>query len=287
MKQILIPKWLLHGGVEQFSSDTHANPFGIVHLDNPAIFVDSEVTKDFAIMYRSGSKPQAPMSIDVDYNSVTVVKSEPTKVYRKQYSINLPAGEAEKTYTVNLIKRDSTKHDRNMYRISVTVKNDVSAQSLGNSIVAQWNRIKDSVNIEGLITVIVANVGGTYKLNVTVNPVYCNVQFTDGLSGLNVTESNGNQESLTLDEKELYRRIHECIGNRGVQYTYEFGETIYPFQERLTEGVDYIVYTLRFAVPRQASKTRDEVVYQLVHLIVDPSLTTIVNLIESIKSDSD
>jgi hypothetical protein len=172
-----------------------------------------------------------------------------------------------------------------MYRISITLKNDTSAQGLGNAIVAQWMKIQQAVDIQGLITVIVANANG-YKLNVTVNPIYCNVQFTDEFTGISVTESNANQESLTLDEKELYRRIHECIGNRGVQYTHEFGETIYPFQERLEEGVDYIVYTFRFAVGRKASKTRDEVVYQLVHFIVNPALTALKTFIEGIKNNS-
>ena len=141
--------------------------------------------------------------IEVDYNSLEVVKSEPTKVYRKQYSIDLPVGEAGKTYTVNLVKRNATKHERNMYRISVTLKNNASAQGLGNAIIAQWMKIQQSVDIQGLITVIVGNVGGTYKLAITVNPVYCNVQFTDEFSSLTVTEATANQESLTLDEKEL------------------------------------------------------------------------------------
>ena len=287
MKQILVPKYFFNSGTtNQFSSDTtHANPVGFVSLDALNTFLSAAPTKDFAIMYRAG-KTQAPNCIEVDYNSLEIAKSEPTKVYRKEYSIALPAGEAGKTYTVNLVKRNATKHERNMYRISVTLKNDTSAQGLGNAIVAQWMKIQQAVDIQGLITVICAASGGTYKLNVTVNPVYCNVQFTDGFTGLTVTENTGNQESLTLNEKELYRRIHECIGNRGVQYTHEFGETIYPFQERLEEGVDYIVYTFRFAVGRKASKTRDEVVHQLVHFIVNPALTALTTFIEGIKSDS-
>ena len=287
MKQILVPKYFFNSGTtNQFSSDTtHTNPVGFVSLDALNTFLATAPTKDFAIMYRAG-KTQAPNCIEVDYNSLEVVKSEPTFVTRIEHSIVLPTGEAGKTYTVNLVKRNATKHERNIYRISVTLKNDTSAQGLGNAIVAQWMKIQQAVDIQGLITVIVSTVGGAYVLNVTVNPVYCNVQFTDGFTGLTVTENTGNSEHLTLDEKELYRRIHECIGNRGIQYTHEFGETIYPFQERLEEGVNYIVYTFRFAVSRKASKTRDEVVYQLVHFIVNPALTALTTFIEGIKSDS-
>lgn len=285
MKQILVPKYFFNSGTtNQFSSDTtHVNPVGFVSLDALNTFLSAAPTKDFAIMYRAG-KTQAPNCIEIDYPTLEIVKSEPTKVYRKEYSIELPSGEAGKTYTVNLIKRGATKHERNMYRISVTLKNDSSAQGLGNAIVAQWMRIKPSVDIQGLITVTVSNVNSAYQLNITVNPVYCEVSFTDSFAGLTVTNSNANQESLTLDEKELYRRIHECIGNRGVQYTHEFGPTIYPFVEHLESGVDYIVYTMRFAVSRKSAKTRDEVVYQLVHLIVDPSLTTLTSFIEGIKA---
>jgi hypothetical protein len=96
------------GKTTQFSTDTtHANPIGFVSLDALDTFLSAAPTKDFAIMYRAG-KTQAPNCIEVDYNSLEIVKSEPTKVYRKQYSINLPTGEAGKTYTVNLVKRNAT-----------------------------------------------------------------------------------------------------------------------------------------------------------------------------------
>lgn len=285
MKQILVPKYFFNSGTtNQFSSDTtHANPVGFVSLDALNTFLSAAPTKDFAIMYRAG-KTQAPNCIEVDYNSLEIVKSEPTKVYRIAYGIDVPAGEAGKTYTANIIKRNATKHERNVYRISVSLFSDCTAAELGNKLVSQFNKIKDSIHIDGLITSAYSSQNNRFE--VVVNPVYANVSFTDALSGLTVYKNNANQESLTLDEKELYRRIHECIGNRGVQYTHEFGETIYPFQERLEEGVNYVVYTFRFAVGRKAAKTRDEVVYQLVHFIVNPALTALTTFIEGIKSDS-
>lgn len=285
MKQILVPKYFFNSGTtNQFSSDTtHANPVGFVSLDALNTFLAAAPTKDFAIMYRAG-KTQAPNCIEVDYNSLEIVKSTPTLVYRIAYMIEVPVGEAGKTYTVNIIKRNATKHERNMYRISVSLSSDCTAVELGNKLVNQFNKIKDSIHIDGLITSGYSHI--VNKFEIVVNPVYANVSFADSLSGITVTTSNANQESLTLNEKELYRRIHECIGNRGVQYTHEFGETIYPFQERLEEGVNYIVYTFRFAVGRKASKTRDEVVYQLVHFIVNPALTALKTFIEGIKNNS-
>lgn len=285
MKQILVPKYFFNSGnTNQFSSDTtHANPVGFVSLDALNTFLSAAPTKDFAIMYRAG-KTQAPNCIEVDYNSLEIVKSTPTLVYRIAYMIEVPVGEAGKTYTVNIIKRNATKHERNMYRISVSLSSDCTAVELGNKLVNQFNKIKDSIHIDGLITSGYSHIVNKFEL--VVNPVYANVSFADSLSGITVTTSNANQEYLTLNEKELYRRIHECIGNRGVQYTHEFGETIYPFQERLETGVNYVVYTFRFAVGRNASKTRDEVVYQLVHFIVNPALTALTTFIEGIKSDS-
>ena len=41
------------------------------------------------------------------------------------------------------------------------------------------------------------------------------------------------------------------------------------------------MYTLRFAVPRVAAKQRDEVVYQIVHIVV-PSATTVVTTLDTI-----
>lgn len=283
MKQILIPKTVFKtGGTSQFSTNTLVdNPVGFVHLDAPNTLLATAPTKDFAIMYRSG-KTQAPSVFEVDYNTLSVVKSEPNVVHRIEHRIPLPAGEMGKTYTVNLIKRNVTIHERNVYRISVHLTADCTAKELGAKLVKQYNNIKDSIDIKGLITIIQPNT--TENLAVTVNPVYCDVSFADGLNGIAVTKTPANQETITLDEKDLYRRISECIGNRGVQYRYEDGPTIYPYVEKLDSSKTYNVYTLRFATERKASKTRDEQVWQLIHIIADTSLTDLLTILNGIKS---
>ena len=283
MKQILIPKTIFKtGSTSQFSTNTLVdNPVGFVHLDALNTLLATAPTKDFAIMYRSG-KTQAPSVFEVDYNTLTVVKSEPNIIFRIEHLITVPAGEMGNTYTVNLIKRNATTHERNVYRISVHLTADCTAKELSAKLVKQFDNIKDSIDIEGLITVI--QPANTDKLAVTVNPIYCNVSFTDKLTGIAVTETPANQETVTLNEKDLYRRISECIGNRGVQYRYEEGPTIYPYVERLDASKTYNVYTLRFATERKAAKTRDEQVWQLIHIIVDTSLTDLVTILNGIKS---
>lgn len=283
MKQVLVPKYFFNSGkTNQFSTDTtHVNPIGFVSLDALDTFLAAAPTKDFAIMYRAGTT-QAPMAIEVDYNSLNIVKSEPNSINLKTYSVVLTGGEACKNYTINLVRRGSIPHERNMYRINVYAKSDMSADDLGAAIVAQYNRVKDSFNIEEGITVAYNTSNDT--LTVTANPIHCEVQFIDALSSLTVTTGNGSSKVITLTKEELERRISECIAGRGVQHRHEFGPTIYPFIEQIDPSKTYVIYTMRFAVPRKASKTRDEVASQLVHFIVDSTLTTIKTFIEAIKA---
>ena len=284
MKQVLVPKYFFNSGTtNQFSTDTtHANPIGFVSLDASNTFLAAAPTKDFAIMYRAG-KTQAPNCIDVDYNSLEIVKSEPTKIHRTVNAIHIGNAQAGDTFTINIIKRGVTKHEKNIYRISVSFAKDTLPYDVATALYKQFVRINEAANLD--ITAQLLN--NNPRVVLTLNPADYEISLADEATrDCAIAVSQGPEESLTLNEKELYRRIHECIGNRGVQYTYEFGETIYPFQEHLEEGVDYVVYTFRFAVPRQASKTRDEVVYQLVHFIVNPALTALTTFIEGIKSDS-
>ena len=46
----------------------------------------------------------------------------------------------------------------------------------------------------------------------------------------------------------------------------------------IEDGKSYVLYTLRFAVPRVAAKQRDEVVYQIVHLAVPVGSASIATL---------
>ena len=101
----------------------NANPLGFVSLDAPDTFLAAAPTKDFGIMYRAG-KTQAPNCIEIDYNSLEIVKSQPTKIHRTINTVHIANAQAGDTFTINIVKRGVTKHEKNIYRISATFTKD-------------------------------------------------------------------------------------------------------------------------------------------------------------------
>ena len=72
-----------------------------------------------------------------------------------------------------------------------------------------------------------------------------------------------------------------CAAGKGFNYTAQDASEIYPGYPEEVEDTTYTMYTLRFAVPRVAAKQRDEVVYQIVHIVV-PSAATVVTTLDTI-----
>ena len=286
MKQVLVPKYFFGSGkTTQFSTDvTHANPIAFVDLTDLETCLGSAPTKDFAIMYRSG-KTQAPMTIDIDYNSLTIVKGVGEQDSACSYLFTCPTGEAGKTYTINIVKRGVTKHERNLWRISITLKNDCTSDEMSHMFVAEYNKLKKGDM--GVYNDVSISRSGSGVVDVTINysRSQYSIQLTDELSGISITADPYAPGTLTIED--LNNLISEGIAGRGVHHRYEEGTTIYPFIEQLDASKTYVLYTLRFAVPRKASKTRDEVTSQLVHLIVDTTLTGLTTLLDAIKAPAD
>lgn len=288
MKQVLVPKYFFNSGkTTQFSSDTlYANPIGFVSLDALDTFLSSAPTNDFAIMYRHGTT-QSPSVIEVDYNSLTVVKATPISGGNTSLELTMPSGEAGKQYTINIVKCGAVKHERNLWRLTVVPKDDCTAAELAALFETEWNKVKNYYLDFGVTVV-----PDEATLLIVANQVYPNsgqwldYQLADNLIGATIEEKIDYIPS-TLTIPQIKNLLSEGIANRGANYTYEEGTTIYPnVLETLDDSKTYYVYTLRFANPRKASKTRDEVVYQLVHLVVDSSLTTLKTFIEAIKAPS-
>jgi len=272
MKQVLFPKWcFVSGKTSQFSTDTtHESPIALVHLDAPDTILGAAPTKDFAIMFRNG-KTQAPSLIEVDYDSLQIVFGIPNLYSPLGLRITCPAGELGKTYTINFVKHTGLRHERNVWRISVTLKADCTANQLAQALVAEFNKLKKS-GVEWASNIVLQNTSGAYvsfNQGSHAHKDHFTIQVADGLSGLPITTVN-TYKIIRLSGEDIKNLVSEGIANRGANYTYEEGATIYPnAYYDIDPNGSYNLYTLRFAVPRKASKTRDEVVSQLVYIIMD------------------
>lgn len=80
--------------------------------------------------------------------------------------------------------------------------------------------------------------------------------------------------------KKLYQ---ECIADQGIKYLAEDGKEIYPGYNPDAISGTFNLFTIRFAVGRDASKTRDERAYQIVHIAVPISSTTYDDVTDTIE----
>ena len=65
----------------------------------------------------------------------------------------------------------------------------------------------------------------------------------------------------------------QCAAGKGFDYVEGDGKEIYPGYPEALDGTTYNIYTLRFQVGRKSAKTRDEKVWQLVHIAVPTDAT--------------
>ena len=97
-----------------------------------------------------------------------------------------------------------------------------------------------------------------------------NVTLADELMGVPVTV-DAEFAAPILDAAYIKDLMHRCRGDRGFQHAdcKEPWELYKGENYNIPESVDYpyCMLTLRFAVPRKAAKQRDEVVYQVLHII--------------------
>lgn len=284
MKQVLFPKYaFVSGKTNQFSTDkTHESPIAIVHLDAPDTILATAPTKDFAIMYRHG-KTQTPSVIEVDYNSLEIVNGVGLSYMPLGQQITCIAGEMGKTYTINFVKHSITRHERNIWRVSVTLKADCTAAELARKLVDEFTKIK-KLGIDWASDIILTQANNTISFNQTTHKhdSHISIQVADALSSASLTRINVYRPA-TLAVEDIKNLLSEGIANKGAEYTYEEGTTVYPgVLDTLDPSHIFNVWTLRFAVPRKASKTRDEVVSQLVHIIRDTNVHDVDDFFEKI-----
>uniref|UniRef100_A0AAU8MK42 Coat protein n=1 Tax=Geladintestivirus 1 TaxID=3233133 RepID=A0AAU8MK42_9CAUD len=77
----------------------------------------------------------------------------------------------------------------------------------------------------------------------------------------------------------------QCAANKGFKYLAEDGKEIYPGFPESVPDAEYVLYTLRFAVPRANGKQRDEVVWQLVHIAVPATSTNLIGKLDGMFKD--
>lgn len=240
---------------------------------------------NFAVVCgRDGKQPIVFPEVDV--KSLTVTKATYSKGSTFACILdNFPNVEKGIEYTVIITKLGTSFNERSNWSFT-TIAKDTEKEKVINSLVTSINANTETLGI------VAKNQSGILTLqNDTVGIKY-NVVGADGLIGCEFDMQQA--ASAMLDKTYIQDLASRCAAGKGFNDTYRDGDSIYPGYPEPVEADKYVLYTLRFAVPRVASKQRDEVVYQRLHIAVPEGASAISTLdsifgtgaLNSIKSAS-
>lgn len=290
MKQLLIVN---SAKAINANTGTSVTPYDLSVLDKGAIaffelgassLLSTAATKNFAIALGRGANSNPIIIPEVDINSLTIVKSLPKLGVAFARKFTFPTPVVGKDYGVLLIKKGTVPHERNTWYCAITAGSTTAgteAEALKKVIEAKLGDKFTVSRSTAALTITAKVVGEQWEM-----------KFTDNLAGTSLTTPGSNDAEKTIGDKAYIEDLaSQCAAGKGFNYVYGDGKDIYPNYPEAVEDLvpntsgdqgastaGYVLYTLRFKVGRDSSKTRDEQVWQLVHIAVpinNASISTI------------
>lgn len=223
-------------------------------------FVIPEVTEDVTVV-------KADYAAATNFSQVLTIKSS-------------PAPTAGDVYKFLLVKHTVVPHERNTWYVEYVARPKDISSTAATSAANIASKIKDLLSamtsLEIGVSVSTAAITFTASEGWTIKDVSDNITAA--------TPTTFNRGSGTADYVKNLAR--ECAGDRGYFYTHPEGHDFIPGYDAMINSIDgtYDIYTLRFAVPRNSAKTRDEVVNQIVHIAVKTTTSGLSSAVNTILS---
>lgn len=262
MKQLFICQKKAYATSTAKSTDLTTVPEGTIALFSlkDGSLLSAAPTSNFSIAVGRASGKMPLFFPEVDVKTLQVTKASYTAGATFTAKITVPTPEKGTHYTVVIIKKGTVFNERSNWTFT-TIATTTTAADVAKQITAQINGNKYQLGIKaeytgGAITITALEAGKNYE-----------VLGADGLFGVAPTDVT-NGKKAELDKADIQDLASRCAAGKGFNDTYRDGDSIYPGYPEVVDESQYVLYTLRFAVPRVAAKQRDEVVYQIVHVAV-------------------
>lgn len=249
-----------------------AGSLGIFELNDLSNFVsDAKLTKDFGIAYGRPNSQAVVLEVNIDSLIVTkVTKTDGTKF---SANITIPAPVTGKDFTIELVKLDTTKHERREWTATTRCKSGDTAETVAARLQKELAAKVENQNVG--VTISTATITATAK---DYQP--WKLIAVDDLYGTTVnTTTKGS--APTCDKAYVQNLASEAAQNRGFNNTLADGATIYPGYPMDVDADDYTLYHLRFKNPRVYGRTRDEAVWQEVTIAVPSSNSVFITAVET------
>ena len=264
MKQLLISQKKAYATSTAKSTDLTTVPEGTVAMFDLAtgnlLTNAAKATGDFSIVVGRAAGKMPLMFPEVNLKTLEVTKATYAAATTFTAKITVPTPTVGEHYTVIVTKKGTVFNERSNWSFTAMAK-DTTAANVAKQLTAQINANKYQLGVKaeytgGAITITAVEAGKDYE-----------VVGTDGLMGVALTDVTHCKKAV-CDKAYIQDLASRCAAGKGFNYAADDGKDIYPGYPEVVDESQYVLYTLRFAVPRVAAKQRDEVVYQLVHLAV-------------------
>ena len=250
-------------------------------LGNSVSVHESAPTKNFAIALGRKNNQHPFIIPEVDINTLHVTKALPYKGHQFSVVFTMPTTIVGKEYTLRFYKKGVVPHERNSWTVSIVASTTTAATEATAFKKAMDSKISDKFNLTTSVS--------TAQITITGNNFEdWEVKAFDSLAGTNLTITNA--EKSIGDKAFVTDLASRCAYGKGFANTYNNGDSTIPgYPEDVEDftlnnsgenrnGTDttngkystsgYAIYTLRFKVGREASKTRDERVWQNVYIAI-------------------
>lgn len=230
----------------------------------------TKLTSKFAIYVGGGANVTPYCHSEVDVNTLTVQKSVPVTGVAKKVTLTIPATEKDKVYNFTIVKKGAVLNERSNWSFSAVATGTSDATKLAEAFVKYVN----ANNNEHKVTA--SNSSATITLQGTIGYDF---EVIADFASPSITTAYVEAANDTAAIKQL---ASMCAAGKGMNYLAEDGKDLYPnYMADIEEGKSYVLYTLRFAVGRNAAKQRDERVWQVVHLAVLSTNTTVIGALDT------
>lgn len=256
MKQLL----LLSSNV--YPSELNAYDATKIPVGQAAVIQDGKIVTslesfkngNFTILYRK-SKDAQVKNFDVDYNSLSIIKSLSQASKTKKITVTVPATVAKETYAFTIVKKGKTLNERINYSYSEYAKADGNQADVAAALAKVVNANTENTGVKATVSAAVITLENIVNEDFNVVSELCTVAITQEFA------------PAILDAAYVKDLAQRCIGGKGIEYLAEDGKELYPGYPEAVANGHYAMYTLRFANKRTASSQHSDNVYQLLHVV--------------------
>lgn len=233
-------------------------------------------TKNFGIALGRSNGQRAFIIPEVDVHTLEITKALPVlgKAFKRKFTFPTPV--IGKEYTIMFVKRGTVPHERNTWTCSIVAGSTTPATEATAMKKAIEDKLSDVFTVSvasAAMTITAKNIGEQWEM-----------LFADGLTGTALSTTDGdnvNAEPTIGDKAYIQNLASQCAAGKGFEHTAAEGREYIPGYPEAVENLvpntsgasgtstaGYVLFTLRFQVGRDSAKTRDEKVWQLVHIAV-------------------